>query len=252
MNLCTVLIKHQPFSSKPSSNRSEKLNSNEDAPTYAQVRQQYTREGVSSLKGKGKDPLTFGSNRGEKLNPNEDAHAYERVRQQYIRGGISPLKGKGKDPLTISSTSSWSAPPAYRPPPLFSPPSATATYDDSAHARSLQAQLDKERASYDLARQLQAQEDATVREHRLLVQEAARVKLFECVICMESYPHDYSAPVRSCGHVLCRDCMKEHVQSQVDQSVWPIRCPTCVADASRTEEQGGEHEPAPLLKRIED
>lgn len=57
---------------------------------------------------------------------------------------------------------------------------------------------------------------------------------------------DYSAPIASCGHVLCRTCMKEHVQSQVDQSIWPIRCPNCVADHTRTEENGGEHRPAPL------
>jgi len=102
----------------------------------------------------------------------------------------------------------------------------------------LQAQLDSERASYELARRLQAQEEASLQEHRRLVQEASRVKSFDCVICMENYTVEFSAPIRSCGHALCRTCMKEHVQSQVAQSVWPIRCPTCVADHSRTEAHG--------------
>jgi len=161
---------------------------------------------------------------------------------------MSQLKGKAKNNATDSSTPRWEPPAPQTTGP--SRPRFTSTHDDSAQARALQAQLDNERASYDLARQLQAQEDATLREHRMLVQEAARVKLFDCVICIEKYPEDYSAPVKSCGHVLCRNCMKEHVQSQVDQAVWPVRCPMCVADNSRrrTEAQGGEYGRAPLLK----
>lgn len=310
INLCAVLTKLQPF--KSSSDRSETLNPNVNAHAYEQVRQQYAREGMSQLKGKGGDGREMrnsheeihayqqvrqqyaheemsrrkgkGEDGSEKRNPNEDVHAYEQARQQYAREEMSRLKGKGKETLPIGSTSSRSEPPVYRLTTSFSPPStstsfsptstttsfsppyitkpffpssttkpfsppSTTTHNDSAQARALQAQLESERASYDLARQLQAQEDATVREHQQLVQEAARVKLFECVVCMEEYPEGYSAPIRSCGHALCRTCMREHVQSQVDQAAWPVRCPTCVADASRTEQQGGEHRPASLEPR---
>ena len=154
---------------------------------------------------------------------------------------MSRLKGKGRDTLANSPTSSWSEPPAYQPIAPSFPPSTT-TRDDAARARALQAQLDSERASYDLARQLQAQDDVTVQEHRQLVREAARIKVFDCVICMEKFPEDYAAPVRSCGHVICRTCMREHVQSQVDQAIWPVSCPTCVADNNRKERQyGGEY-----------
>jgi len=161
---------------------------------------------------------------------------------------MSRLKGKAKNILPKGSTPSSSRPPAYlhttSSPPTSPPPSNT-TKDDATHARALQARLDSERASYELARQLQAQEEATIQEHRRLMQEAARVKTFDCAVCIEQYPEDYSAPIRSCGHVLCRTCMKEHVQSQVGQSIWPIRCPMCVADHSRTGEQGGEFRPVP-------
>ena len=257
---------------------SEKRNSNEGIHAYEQARQQYAHEEMSRLNGKGGD----GS---QKLNPNEDVHVYEQARQQYAREEMSRLKGKGKDTSPIASTSGRSEPPVYRLTTSFSPPTSTSfsppstttsfsppyitkpfypssttksfsppsttTHNDSAQARALQAQLESERASYDLARQLQAQEDATVREHQQLVQEAARVKLFECVVCMEEYPDGYSAPIKSCGHALCRTCMREHVQSQVDQAAWPVRCPTCVADASRTEQQGGEHRPASLLNHVD-
>ena len=163
------------------------------------------------------------------------------MRRQNTREDMLRLKGKGRDTFTNGSTSTWPEPPAYRPTaPFFSP--STTTDEDAAHARALQAQLDSERASYDLARQLQAQDDDALWEHRQLVQEAARVKVFDCVICMEKLTEDYSAPVRSCGHVLCRTCMKEHVQAQVDQAIWPVLCPICVADNSRKERQyGGKH-----------
>ena len=179
-----------------------------------------------------------------KVNPSEESLAYERARQQNAREEMSRLKGKAKN-IPTDSTSSSSKPPPYSSTWPSLPPSTT-TIDDAAHARALQAQLDSERASYELARRLQAQEEAAIQEHRRLVQDASRVQLFDCVICMEKLSMDYSAPIASCGHVLCRTCMKEHVQSQVDQSIWPIRCPNCVADHTRTEENGGEHRPAPL------
>jgi hypothetical protein len=43
---------------------------------------------------------------------------------------------------------------------------------------------------------------------------------------------------------------EEHVQSQVDQAVWPVRCPMCVADQSRTGGHGGEYGRVPRWKVI--
>ena len=179
-----------------------------------------------------------------KENTSEEALAYERARQQSARGETSRLKGKEKS-IFSGLTFLPSEPPPYKPTEP-SPPPSTNTTDDAADARALQAQLDNERASYELARQLQAQEEAALQEHRRLLQEESRVPLFHCDICMEEYRMDFAAPVASCGHVICRGCMKEHVQSQVDQSTWPIRCPMCVADHTRTQEHGGEYRSAPL------
>ena len=217
MNLCAILTQLQPFHGKRTSNESEKSHPNEEARAYERARQQNAREEFSRWKGKGKD-----------VPPK------------------NPTPSTSERPAHLPATSSHPPPPKAPPPkappskapPSKAPPSNT-TNGDAAHARALQAQLDGERASYEFARQLQAQEEAAIQEHRRLVQEASKVKMFNCVICMDSYIMDFSARVRSCGHVLCRDCMKEHVQSQVAQSIWPIRCPTCVADHSRTEDHGG-------------
>ena len=182
---------------------------------------------------------------GEKPNPIEEPRASERVSQRRAREETSRLKGKSKERLTKKLTPKRSQPLEYVPTAPSTPHSAT-RYDDATDAHALQAKLDSERASYDLARQLQAQEDAMFLEHRRLIREAARVEVFDCVICMETYREDFSAPVRSCGHVLCRTCMREHVKSQVDQAIWPVPCPMCVADHSRTAEHGGEHGPVLL------
>ena len=185
----------------------------------------------------------------ERVRPNEEAYTHQRVFQQDVREEISPMKGKARNGLTENSTARWSQPPAPEATgPSYSRFGNDTANDDAAKARALQAQLDSEWASYDLARQLQAEDEATLREHQLLMQEAARSKSFDCVVCMEKYPEDYSAPVRSCGHVLCRNCMKDHVQAQVDQAVWPVLCPLCVADRSRTQGHGGEYGRVPRLK----
>ncbi len=168
----------------------------------------------------------------------------ERARQQNAREETSRLKGKAKN-VSTGWTILPSEPPPYTP-TRPSPPPSTTTTDDAANARATQAHLDIERASYELARQLQAQEEAALQEHRRLLQEESRVQLFHCDICMEEYRMDFAAPISSCGHVICRICMKQHVQSQVGQSIWPIRCPMCVADHTRTQEHGGEYGSAPL------
>jgi hypothetical protein len=152
------------------------------------------------------------------------------------------LKGKAKNinVATERSTPSNSEPLAYSPIKSI-PPLPTTKKGDVGYALPLQEQLDSEQASYELALRLLAEEEAVFEEHRRLVQEATRVRVFDCVICMDKYPEDFAAPIKSCRHVLCRTCVKDHVQSQVEESMWPIRCPVCVADHSRTKGPGGEH-----------
>jgi len=180
---------------------------------------------------------------------NEEVHAYERARRHNAREEMPRMQGKPKDGPIKSPTLSWSEPPAYQPTALSTLP-LTTTNDGATHAPSDQVQRASERVSYDLARQLQAQEDAALQEHQRVVREAAGVKLFDCTFCLEKYREHYSASVKGCGHVFCKYCMKEHVQLQVRQSKWPVQCPMCVADEKRTEQHGSEHEPAPPLNYV--
>ena len=282
MNLCAILTQLQPSQGKQPSNESEKAHPNKEARAYERARQQNAREEFSRWKGKGKDilpkdPTPSKSERPAYLPamsscpppPDKALPPHVSWRQALLdsRALFPPPPDKALPP-NIRSSSELAAPHAqldvrslFLPPPDKALPPNIRSWSELA---APQAQLDA-RASRPpppnkalppsirswadkYARKAQAQEKVTIQEHRRLVQEASKVKMFNCVICMDSYIMDFSAPIRSCGHVLCRDCMKEHVQSQVAQSIWPIRCPTCVADHSRTEDHGGQHRSAPSLR----
>ena len=192
------------------------------------------------------------SNESEKAHPNEEVRADERARQQNARQGLPRRRGRGKNIPPKNPTPNTSERPAHlpatssrpplpkTPPPKTPPPKATPSSTTTWLAQAFSAQF----GSWNFAQGARARESGN-QEHRRPVQKASKAKSFDCVICMDTYIMDFSAPIRSCGHVLCRDCMKEHVQSQVSQSIWPIRCPTCVADHSRTEDHGGQHRSAP-------
>ena len=166
------------------------------------------------------------SSRSEKVNPTEDAHTYERVRQQSIHEEMS----RGQERAWISSPMTGRS--CQHISPLHHhfhlPLQATVLRRHGRFKR--RSMVDSGCASYDLARQLREQDNAALRGHRRLVRGAARVGMSDCVICTERLAEDYSAPVGSCGHILCRTCMKELAQSHVAQAIWPVLCPTCVAD----------------------
>ncbi|KAI0302865.1 hypothetical protein B0F90DRAFT_1713063 [Multifurca ochricompacta] len=52
-------------------------------------------------------------------------------------------------------------------------------------------------------------------------------RLFECGICMEQMPEDSIAHPDYCDHSFCRECMRRHVTSRLDEHRFPILCPTC-------------------------
>ncbi|QRV98824.1 Zinc finger, C3HC4 type (RING finger) protein [Ceratobasidium sp. AG-Ba] len=51
---------------------------------------------------------------------------------------------------------------------------------------------------------------------------------FDCNICMDSFTDEAIALVEGCDHSCCRECMRSHVQSKIDERRYPITCPFCV------------------------
>ncbi|KAF8967727.1 hypothetical protein BDZ97DRAFT_1656009 [Flammula alnicola] len=89
-----------------------------------------------------------------------------------------------------------------------------------------------------LAMQLQNHYDEE--DQRLTVEHAALGKkkqaTFQCAICLEELQIDHIAQFASCKHSFCRDCLRTHVISTLNQRRYPILCPACSA--------GNAHEPS--------
>jgi hypothetical protein len=94
-------------------------------------------------------------------------------------------------------------------------------------------QLDE---SLRLAKQL-AEEDAVEKKWFDDLKEAN--KPFECPICAADDIHEgYTSKAERCDHIVCRDCMINHIKSQIEAAHWPIFCPMCGPDqANRGSEQ---------------
>ncbi|KAL4071879.1 hypothetical protein J3A83DRAFT_4093165 [Scleroderma citrinum] len=74
-------------------------------------------------------------------------------------------------------------------------------------------------------------EDAALHHQRAEL-ESHLQKKFGCGICLEECPEDDSATVESCGHTMCRSCMKRSISAKIIERRFPILCPICAADNS--------------------
>ena len=58
--------------------------------------------------------------------------------------------------------------------------------------------------------------------------------LFQCGVCMDEQPVDYVTFLDPCRHKFCRNCIKNHIDSQLSERRFPILCPVCKAVRSTT------------------
>jgi Zinc finger, C3HC4 type (RING finger) len=91
-------------------------------------------------------------------------------------------------------------------------------------ARRLQALMEEEERSLQYARQLAIEDDRAIKDFEAL-KEANRS--FECPICAEEYHEGFVIHVERCNHDVCRECVLNHVRTQVEEAHWPIFCPMC-------------------------
>ncbi|KAG8718608.1 hypothetical protein FRC09_012398 [Ceratobasidium sp. 395] len=123
-----------------------------------------------------------------------------------------------------SKTSSW-------PTPSRAHTIATATAKPSS-SRSLDSNIeDTDLRSLEVAMAMQQEFDkerVTMLEDQQFAQAIERRK-FDCNICMDSFTDEAIALVDGCDHSSCRECMRGHVQSKIDERRYPIPCPFCVA-----------------------
>ncbi|PCH33327.1 hypothetical protein WOLCODRAFT_93291 [Wolfiporia cocos MD-104 SS10] len=57
--------------------------------------------------------------------------------------------------------------------------------------------------------------------------------MFECGVCFDETSEEEVAIVEPCGHQFCRECVKSHAVSKIDEHRYPIPCPTCMTGAAQ-------------------
>ncbi|KAG9081932.1 hypothetical protein FRC07_014371, partial [Ceratobasidium sp. 392] len=100
----------------------------------------------------------------------------------------------------------------------------------SSRARDINIEDGDVTRSLEVAMALQReydQEQMAMLEDQHLAQTIERRK-FDCGICMDTFTDEAIALVDGCDHSCCRECMRSHVQSKIDERRYPISCPFCV------------------------
>jgi len=130
-------------------------------------------------------------------------------------------KGKGRAVETDSlRTNSWHSNP-------YPGPENTNHSIPGASSRMLHS-------SEELAKYLQAQFDEEdqklATEHQKLQKQH---KVFECGVCFETFLQDFVAQIRGCKHSFCRDCLRQHATTTIEDRRYPVFCPACLVDNTR-------------------
>lgn len=87
--------------------------------------------------------------------------------------------------------------------------------------------------------QIQFDEENRKLEQQMRDLQAIQPEFFDCGVCFEKFQEDHIARVEPCGHTYCRDCLKGHAVSKIDEHRYPVLCPLCTADRTRTDPPGG-------------
>lgn len=53
---------------------------------------------------------------------------------------------------------------------------------------------------------------------------------FDCAVCLETYPVYSSVQLSGCDHRFCKECMRGHIRSFLENARYPIQCPVCLLD----------------------
>lgn len=78
-----------------------------------------------------------------------------------------------------------------------------------------------------LQREFEEEDLRIISEQRDLMQLVQAT--FECEICFEETPEDDLAQIPKCEHSFCRECLRGHIVSRVNDHRYPIMCPSCTA-----------------------
>lgn len=61
---------------------------------------------------------------------------------------------------------------------------------------------------------------------------------FYCGICLEDHLAEDVATVDMCGHMFCRDGVRNYISSKLNERRYPISCPSCHVAVGGQDEPG--------------
>lgn len=82
-------------------------------------------------------------------------------------------------------------------------------------------------ATLALVQQLQVEEEAAARDRAWALELQSTFRMFECAICMDEKSVEDVFIVDPCNHQYCRECMIGHINAEIGNQHFPIRCPGC-------------------------
>jgi hypothetical protein len=127
-------------------------------------------------------------------------------------------------PASTPASTSASTSASTRTPSAFHPRNAGHLLSKSQGGSNVET---NEEIAVNLQAQFDQEDRRLANERKLLLQLN---QSFECRVCFETLQEDYIAKINGCGHFFCRDCLRRHVKTSVDDRRYPITCPACVAD----------------------
>ncbi len=79
------------------------------------------------------------------------------------------------------------------------------------------------------------EEDRQLEQERHSLAATAQA-LFDCAICLDTFPMDSAARVVECNHVTCRNCLRQHLLTTLHDHRFPVFCPTCTDGDKKSSE----------------
>ena len=81
-----------------------------------------------------------------------------------------------------------------------------------------------------LQRQFDEEDHVLATERAELLAAAEQQRVFDCGVCLDTFPEESIAPIEPCGHPFCRECVRGLIASQIESRRFPVLCPTCTAE----------------------
>lgn len=103
----------------------------------------------------------------------------------------------------------------------------------------------------EFALQLQAtfdsENDMLLKQKHELMRTAQRQ--YHCGICLDDFPEDDAVRIDTCRHEICRDCVRGHVCTKIEEHRFPVLCPVCTAD-NKNQRPGSESQDRHCCPRV--